>query len=197
MSNEINIKDIERQISRQISQIIDDLDNNWMENYADSYMTHMCESVGIEPSEAVERLEKELNSARRTLYVDLSGKEIVSLLLSKMSEQDIVDALIDNADVVDGNDVRSTYLEIDSTRVGEFEYEIDVDDHPELAELVAQLPEDHEDRHRRDWLVYGHPCDYVSLVTKADVFLDSVSSALYEALLEHKINNLLDDEEAV
>lgn len=191
------LEELQRKIDRRIDLIVNDLDDHWIDNYYDSYLTHLCESAHHDPSDTVEKLVRELDSANRTRYPRLSGEEIVEILTKKLSDDDIVDLLTDQAIIVEDERVRSTHLEIETARVGEFEYDICIDDHPELAELVAQLPEDHEDLHRSDWQVYGHPCSGVSLVIKADTFLDSVSAALDEALLDRSINDLLDEEQAI
>ena len=190
----LSLKDIVSKIERLLLKHTDRLDGQFLDNYCDFYQDELTDSALEDTSSTMRTFARNLYSiVRRDNYQDLEGQDILDLLLTKMTPDDIVSKMLEHS----GVDVEDK-LVIESASVGEFEHVVYCDDVEGLVELQDQLPDGHKLKHE-EITCMGYPCDGVLLLLNFPRFIASVSPVLDAAVADKAISNLLEDqsEEAV
>jgi hypothetical protein len=193
----LSLDDIVEQIENILSKRVDLLDREFFDHYCDFYNDQLTECALNDASETLRTFARNLETVDRYAYKDgyheLSGQDVVDLLLTKMSPDDIVIKMLNHSGVA-LEDNYPNRLCIESVSVGEFEYEVYAEEISELAGLQELLPNRHRLKH--DCItVTGYPCDGVLLLLNFPRFISDVSPTLDAALADKAISNLLKDQD--
>ena len=194
----LSLKDIVSKIERLLLKHTDRLDGQFLDNQYCDFYDELTDSALEDTSSTMRTFARNLYSiVRRDSYQDLEGQDILDLLLTKMTPDDIVSKMLEHSGV-DVEDTNASKLVIESASVGEFEHVVYCDDVEGLVELQDQLPDGHKLKHE-EITCMGYPCDGVLLLLNFPRFIASVSPVLDAAVADKAISNLLEDqsEEAV
>lgn len=103
-------KEVRQKIKALLAEKEEWLSEHWLEAHEDLVRDQFAEELSSQPDDAVNRLISELDDAHRKLFHYLSGKEIVNLLRSKITDEQIVDVLIDAGDPMNANQLPTCLL---------------------------------------------------------------------------------------
>lgn len=166
--------ELNRDIRHAVDSIVESLDDIFdPETYAD---------VMLDPSNSdLDDIIRNFRDNYRTPslgYVEgdeLDGDELADALIKSIGREELVRLIAQHSEYIT-SDYYVKWNEMDSVQIGEYEYEIDVADHPELAELIAQATDaDWPSENRDSFLAYGHPCDRVIACLDAESFLQDAT----------------------
>lgn len=188
MASYEDYKEVRQKIKAHLAKKSDWLSEHWFEAHEDLIRDQLAEELSFEPDDAVNRLVPELDDAHRKLFHYLSGKEIVDLLRSKMSDKQIVDVLINIGDAYETKPTQ--HLIIFSLRNCPWEEEIFVDEDDDLAGLVALLPDD--SMMKKDMLLVNIDVGPFYFCVRADTFLEEIQDVINTALADGYIKELLE-----
>lgn len=180
-------KEVRKKIKALLSEKAEWLSERWLEDHEDLVRDQFAEDLFSEADVAVDRLISELDNAHRKLFTHLSGKEIVSLLRSKISDDKTVDILIETGEIYERKP--TSYLSISCFAPSDHEADIFIDQHKDLADLVDLLPGD--SIFKKDMFTVSVDIRPVYFCVKADHFLEKVKNLLDEALADECVKELL------
>lgn len=135
------IQEVRQQIKDHLASKVQWLEDHWFEAHEDLVRDQLIENMHEEPHLVVDRLAWLLDNAHRKLYPFLSGDEIVGFLRAKMTDDQILDELIDLGEAYEGK-TRSVDMRLSSWNPNEIDEEVFTDEDDELALLVKLLPDD-------------------------------------------------------
>ena len=189
----LSLNEVVSKIERLLLKHTDYLDGQFLDQYCDFYRDELTDSALEDTSSTMRTFARNLYSIdRRDSYQELEGQDILDLLLTKMTPDDIVSKMLEYSGV-DVDDSHPRKLVIESASVGEFEHVVYCEDVDGLIELQDQLPDGHKLKHE-EITCTGYPCDGVLLLLDFPRFIASVSPVLDAALAEKAISNLLEGE---
>lgn len=165
-----NYNDLPKSITRIIDDIVDRLDDETADCLASDYAYYLTDEADIR--ECLNNFES--NYSSRSIgfipHDDLTGKEIREAL----SNDDLLWSLIKNSsEVIALNDIYTQWNEINSLIMGEYDYEIDPTDYPDLAAALAAEGLDQD-----SILAYGRPCERLILKLDPKAFLEALDLEL-------------------
>ena len=181
-------KEVRQKIKALLAEKEEWLSEHWLEAHEDLVRDQFAEELSSQPDDAVNRLISELDDAHRKLFHYLSGKEIVNLLRSKITDEQIVDVLIDAGETYERKP--TSYLSIACFARSDFEADVFIDDHKDLADLVDLLPDD--SIFKKDMFTVNIDIGPFYFCVKADTFLKEVEHLINDALAEGYIKELLE-----
>ena len=199
-----HLEDLETKIEHRLRSIADALDRTFTDGIASTDKADDLVDAAIEDADQTLKLTVKALSdliasdfKAHQRFSALSGEQIVSLLLCDRDADDQHDAFVDLVDTaISCSDIKPSFGPvmpagtIASIPVGETTYTNDVASFPDLANLIAQLPEDHE--LRMDVVrVYGYPCDRACLVLDPREFLSHYEDEINSLLLDQNIQEVL------
>jgi hypothetical protein len=182
------IQDIRRQIGDYLVRRAAWLEDHWFEAHEDLVRDQLIENMQDEPCLVVDRLFRELNDTHRKLYSHLSGEEIVDILKSRATEDQILNALISAGEAYE---IKPTsYMILTSWNPREFDEEVFTDEDDELSELVRLLPND--SFMKKNVFTVNVDIGPFYFCVRADSFLESVKHLIDQSLADEYILNLLE-----
>lgn len=181
-------KEVKQKIKAHLAQKAEWLSEHWLEAHEDFIRDQFAEDLVLDPENAVDRLVSELNNVHRKLFHYLSGKEIVDLLRSKMSNEQIVDVLVNIGETYETKPPQ--HLIISSFRHSNWYEEVFADEDSELAELISCLPDD--SLMKKEIFTVDVDIGPFYFCVKADTLLKEVGHLINDALAEGYIKELLE-----
>jgi len=134
------IQEVRQQIKKHLASKTQWLEDHWFEAHEDLVRDQLIENMQ-EHRATIDRLPWLLDNVHRKLYTFLSGDEIVDFLRAKMTDDQILDELINIGEACEGK-TRSVDMRLDSWNPSEIDEEVFTDEDDELALLVKLLPDD-------------------------------------------------------
>lgn len=194
----LSLNEVVSKIERLLLKHTDRLDGQFLDQYCDFYQGVLHHFALEDTSSTMRTFARNLYSIdRRDSYQDLEGQDILDLLLTKMTPDDIVSKMLEHSGV-DVDDSHPRKLVIERASVGEFEHVVYCEDVDGLIELQDQLPDGHKLKHE-EITCTGYPCDGVLLLLDFPRFIAAASPVLDAIIADKAISNPLEDqsEEAV
>ena len=174
LSTQFNSKHLEREIDHLLRDIVDSLDNEWSYSNADTFYDYF--RFEVNESDIINNFIENYQPP----FIDdslsgFSAEEILSFLKEqkKMSSSKIVN-LLHSCSSIEESDFYIQNNELASASVGEWEYQVDISDYPELHDLVDKLPKDHHLAKECFW-VYGQPCQRVILKLEPQTLIYAIN----------------------
>ena len=114
----LSLKDVVSKIERLLLKHTDRLDSEFLDQYCDFYQDELTHSALEDTSSTMRTFARNLYSIdRRDSYQDLEGQDILDLLLTKMTPDDIVSKMLEYSGV-DVEDPHPRELVIGRASVG-------------------------------------------------------------------------------
>lgn len=187
MLDQQSIEDIESKIKDIVERQEEFTAEHWLESHEDLIRDSFIESVTLETDSTMQHLARELNSTYRSLYLNMSGDDIVKALKSKMTELEIVEELVDMCEIRESEPMN--FLTVGSWSHRQWDEEIFVEDSLELNELVSLLPDGNP--LKKDMFMMRIDIKPVYFSVQADLFLNRVAPTLDAFLLDQQLNDVL------
>lgn len=152
--------DMVAEIRHEIDRISEQYDDDFCEHRLDDYADCIADADDI-----IRNFKS--NYSSRSIGIkehdDLNADEILERLQRRLTKKQIVALLLDCSNP-ETCDIYVHWNEIASVQIGEMEYQIDVEYHEDLKNLIAQATDDEIEQagaDRDSFLVYGYPCDRI------------------------------------
>jgi hypothetical protein len=165
-----------RDIRHEIERIVDEEDKRFEDYACDQY--EGC----IDLDDVIKDFESNYSSRSigLTPWDGYDGAELVAALKTKL-DTDQIQSLIFECAEPQTCDYYIQWNEVASVPVGEQEYQIDIDDHEDLKDLVAKATDaELKELRIRDGsvLAYGNPCERIIWKLDVGIFLEAVAEIL-------------------
>lgn len=166
--------DLIRDIEFEVAAIVDRLDEQWIESIDDyDYLI---------ADEDPDTIIAEFCSNYVPDYIDDesidTGSELIAEFLKLgLTKEQVVDLIIQSCDL-DAAGIYKRTNELYSCIIGEFEYEIYVNDYEHLESLISQATDEElkaANVKRDSFLAYGNPCDRVVWIVDPNRLMDSLN----------------------
>lgn len=169
-----------RDLRSEVDRVVEREDEYWGESSSLNDYFDECDR-----DEVLKRF-SENYTTRQIGFIDrdqMGGEEMLAALRGAgLSAAQIYNLIMTFCEAVARNDIYDHWNDIATVGIGEMEYQIDVSDHPALADLITQAT-DEELREagikdRQSFLAYGRPCELVALKLDAKAFLEATNEIL-------------------
>lgn len=185
------IQEVRQQIKDHLASKTQWLEDHWFEAHEDLVRDQLIENMYEEPHLVVNQLAWLLDNAHRKLYPFLSGDEIVGFLRAKMTDDQILDELIDLGEAYEGK-TRSVDMLLSSWNPSEIDEEVFTDEDDELALLVKLLPDD--SLMKKQIFTVNVDVGPFYFCVEADLFLNlkTIGATIDSALADEYMKSLLE-----
>lgn len=164
------------EIKREVESVIEEMDDSFDDCYLDQYADVLLDPDNSDRDQIFKNFADEFSPSGVGFVPgdSLDRVDLIDALKEKLGEKELIRVIAEYSEAEPTDSYYRQSNSVDSVLVGEMEYQIDVEYHPDLAALIAQATDADlkEARVKRDhFFVYGRPCESVFMRLDADAFL--------------------------